>query len=432
MKVLIVGGGGREHALAWKAAQSRLIDELHVAPGNPGIGGFALCHRGVKATDIEGQVALARKLHADLVIVGMDDALALGLVDRLHDAGIKTFGPAKEAARLEWSKGFAKEIMTKASVPTARYGSFTDYEAARAHLEREGVPIVIKADGLALGKGVSVCTTMAEAEAALKAAMLDRAFGEAGARVLIEEFMKGDEVSILAFSDGRTIKQMVSAQDHKPVGDGDTGPNTGGMGTYAPVPAYTPEVARTVQKHILEPVIAAMADRGAPFVGCLFAGLMLTADGPKVLEFNARFGDPEAQVVLPLLENDLLEVLLACVEGRLKDIDLRFREGAAANVVVASPGYPGGYPKGLPIHGLDKAEKLGVRIFHAGTALDDNGVLVTAGGRVLGVMAVGADLREALSRAYAGVEAVQFEGKQYRRDIGWRSLREGTEGRPLR
>lgn len=430
--MLIVGGGGREHALAWKAIQSRLIDELHAAPGNPGIGRFAQCHPGVKPIDIEGQVALARKLNADLVIVGMDDALALGLVDRLFDAGIKAFGPTRNAARLEWSKEFAKEIMTKASVPTARYGSFTNHETARAYLKREGTPIVIKADGLALGKGVSVCMTMAEAEAALKAAMVDKAFGEAGGTVLIEEFMKGDEVSVLAFSDGRTIKQMVSAQDHKPVGEGDTGPNTGGMGAYAPVPAYTLEIARTVQERILEPVIGSMADRGEPFVGCLFAGLMLTPDGPKVLEFNARFGDPEAQVVMPLLENDLVEVLLACVEGRLEDVDLRFREGAAANVVVASPGYPGAYPRGLPIHGLNEAGRLGVTVFHAGTALDENGALVTAGGRVLGVMATGADLREALSRAYAGVEAIEFEGKQYRRDIGWRSLREGTEGRPLR
>ena len=423
MKVMIVGGGGREHALAWKANQSRLVDELHAAPGNPGIGRLAKCHPEVKATDIEGQVSLARKLKPDLVIVGMDDALALGLVDRLSDIGIKPFGPTKEAARLEWSKGFAKEIMTQAGVPTARYRGFTEYESARAYLEHEGAPIVIKADGLALGKGVTVCMTLADAEAALKTAMLDKAFGEAGARVVIEEFMKGDEVSILALSDGRTVKQMVSAQDHKPIGDGDTGPNTGGMGTYAPVPAYTPEISRTVQKRILEPVIAAMADRGSPFVGCLFAGLMLTSDGPKVLEFNARFGDPEAQVVMPLLENDLVEVLLACTEGRLKDMDLRFRQGAAANVVVASPGYPGSYPKGLLLGGLNEAEEQGVTIFHAGTVAKEDGSLVTAGGRVLGVMATGANLREALSRAYAGVDKIQFEGKQYRRDIGWRSLK---------
>ncbi|HWI60486.1 MAG TPA: phosphoribosylamine--glycine ligase [Symbiobacteriaceae bacterium] len=422
MKVLIVGGGGREHALAWKAIQSRLIDELHVAPGNPGIGRFAWCHPHVKATDVEGQVALARKLGVDLVIVGPDDALALGLVDRLAEAGITAFGPTRAAARLEWSKDFAKEIMTKAGVPTASYGSFTDYETAKAYLELQGAPIVIKADGLALGKGVAVCMTMDEAEAALKAVMLDKAFGEAGAKVVLEEFMEGEEVSILCFSDGRTVRQMVAAQDHKRAGEGDTGPNTGGMGTYAPVPAYTPEIARTVQKRILEPTIAAMANRGTPFVGCLFAGLMLTADGPKVVEFNARFGDPEAQVVLPLLENDLLDVMVACVDGRLRDVELSFRPGAAANVVVASPGYPGAYPKGLPIDGLDEADRLGVTVFHAGTAFDDDGALVTAGGRVLGVMATGADLREALARAYAGVEAIHFEGKQYRRDIGWRSL----------
>lgn len=422
MKVLIVGGGGREHALAWKAIQSRLVDELHVAPGNPGIGRFAWCHSGVKATDIEAQVALARQLQADLVIVGMDDALAMGLVDRLAEAGIRAFGPTRAAAKLEWSKEFAKEVMTRAGVPTARYGSFTDYETARAYLELEGAPIVIKADGLALGKGVSVCMTMDEAQAALKAVMLDRAFGEAGARVVMEEFMEGEEVSVLCFSDGRTIRQMISAQDHKRAGEGDTGPNTGGMGTYAPVAAYTPEIARTVQKQILEPVIAAMANRGTPFIGCLFAGLMLTAEGPKVVEFNARFGDPEAQVVLPLLENDLLEVMQACTEGRLKEIELRFREGAAANIVLASPGYPGAYPKGLPIDGLDDADQLGVTVFHAGTAFTENGKLVTAGGRVLGVMATGADLREALARAYAGAEVIRFEGKQYRRDIGWRSL----------
>jgi phosphoribosylamine---glycine ligase len=422
MKVLIVGGGGREHALAWKAIQSPLIDELHVAPGNPGIGRFAWCHPGVKATDYDAQVELAQKLKADLVIIGPDDALAAGLTDRLQAAGIKVFGPTQAAAKLEWSKDFAKEIMTKAGVPTAAYGSFTDYETARAYLELQGAPIVIKADGLALGKGVTVCQTMAEAEEALKAVMLDQAFGKAGAKVVIEEYMEGDEVSILCFSDGRTIKQMVSAQDHKRAGDGDTGPNTGGMGTYAPVPAYTPDIARTVQKRILEPVIAAMANRGTPFVGCLFAGLMLTADGPKVVEFNARFGDPEAQVVLPLLQNDLLDVMLACSEGRLKEVDLRFHAGAAANIVLASPGYPGAYPKGLPIDGLNEADQLGVTVFHAGTTFDDEGILVTSGGRVLGVMATGADLPEALSRAYIGVDAIQFEGKQFRRDIGWRSL----------
>jgi phosphoribosylamine---glycine ligase len=423
MKVLIVGGGGREHALAWKAIQSRLISELHVAPGNPGIGRFAWCHPHIKATDVDAQVDLAQKLKADLVIIGPDDALALGLVDRLKEAGIAAFGPTREAAKLEWSKEFAKEIMTRAGVPTAAYGSFSDYDVALEYVRLQGAPIVIKADGLALGKGVSVCHTLEEAEAALKAVMLDGAFGAAGARVVVEEYMEGQEVSVLAFSDGRTVRQLVAAQDHKPVGEGDTGPNTGGMGTYAPVPAYTPEIARFVQKRILEPVVAAMANRRTPFVGCLFAGLMLTADGPKVVEFNARFGDPETQVVLPLLQNDLLEVMQACIEGRLAEIDLFFAaDAAAANIVLASAGYPGAYLKGFPISGLEEADELGVTIFHAGTAFTEDGELVTAGGRVLGVMAVGTDLRTALDHAYAGAETVQFEGKQYRHDIGWRAI----------
>lgn len=421
MKVLIVGGGGREHALAWKAIQSRELEELHVAPGNPGIGRFAWCHPGVKATDIDGQVELAKKLKVDLVMVGPDDPLALGLVDRLQAEGIKAFGPTRAAARLEWSKEFAKEIMTKAGVPTAAYGSFTDYETALAYLQLQGAPIVIKADGLALGKGVAVCHTMDEAEAFLKAIMLDKAFGEAGAKVVIEEYMEGQEVTILAFSDGRTVRQMVSSQDHKPVGEGDIGPNTGGMGTYAPVPAYTPDIARMVQKRILEPVVAAMANRQTPFVGCLYAGLMLTADGPRVVEFNARFGDPEAQVVLPLLDNDLLEVMLACVDGRLHEITLRWHPAAAANIVLASGGYPGPYQKGIPIENLEEADALGLTVFHAGTAFDEGGQLVTAGGRVLGVMAVGQTVQMALDRAYAGAEAIQFEGKHYRRDIGWRA-----------
>jgi phosphoribosylamine--glycine ligase len=309
-----------------------------VAPGNPGIARFAWCHPHVTATDIEGQVALAQKLQVDLVIVGPDDALAGGLVDRLKDVGIRAFGPTREAARLEWSKEFAKEIMTRAGVPTAAYGSFTDYETAKAYLELQGAPIVIKADGLALGKGVAVCQTMEDAQQFLKAVMQDQAFGQAGAKVVIEEFMEGQEVSVLAFSDGRTVRQLIAAQDHKRAGDGDTGPNTGGMGTYAPVPAYTPEIAATVQKRILEPVVRAMATRGTPFVGCLFAGLMLTAEGPKVVEFNARFGDPEAQVVLPLLQNDLVEVMLACLDARLHEVELTFHEGAAVNIVLASGG----------------------------------------------------------------------------------------------
>ncbi len=421
MNVLIVGGGGREHALAWKVIQSPLIDELHAAPGNPGIGGFAWCHPEVKATDIAAQVALAQKIQAGLVIVGPDDPLALGLVDALTAAGIPAFGPTQAAARLEWSKEFAKEIMTRAGVPTARYGSFTDYASALAYVEMQGVPIVVKADGLALGKGVTVCTSLDQAREALKSILLDQAFGSAGAKVVIEEFMEGEEVSLLALSDGKTIKALVSAQDHKRIGEGDTGPNTGGMGTYAPVPAYTPELAQLVQKQVLEPTIRTMAGRGTPFVGCLFTGLMLTADGPKVVEYNARFGDPEAEVVLPLLENDLVPVLLACIEGRLDQVSLQFRDAAAACVMVASAGYPGAYPKGLPIGGLEEVDARGVTIFHAGTGFDEEGQLVTAGGRVLGVMALGPDVRSALEHAYYGVEAVEFEGKHYRHDIGWRA-----------
>lgn len=426
MKVLIVGSGGREHALAWKVVQSRRVDEIHVAPGNPGISRFAWVHPEVQATDIDGQVALATRLGADLVIIGPEDALALGLVDRLAEAGIRAFGPTQAAARLEWSKEFAKELMVKAGVPTARYGAFTDYATARAYLQAEGAPIVIKADGLAAGKGVRVCATIEEAEQALQEIMLDQAYGSSGARVVIEECLEGPEVSLLAFSDGRTVRPMVSAQDHKRTGEGDTGLNTGGMGTYAPVPTYTAADARFVQKRILEPVVRAMAARGTPYIGCLFAGLMMAADGPKVIEFNARFGDPEAQVVLPLLENDLLDVMLACVEGRLAEVELIHRPGAAVNVVLASGGYPGAYTKGLPISGLVEAERRGVVLFHAGTAVDEEGNLVTAGGRVLGVMAVGEDLRGALDQAYYGIEAIGFEGKTYRRDIAHRALSGGV------
>ncbi|MFO7274733.1 MAG: phosphoribosylamine--glycine ligase [Bacillota bacterium] len=422
MKVLIVGSGGREHALAWKAIQSRHIDELHVAPGNPGIGRFAWCHPDVGATDIAGQVDLARRLGVDLVIVGPEAPLAAGLVDALAEAGIRAFGPTAAAARIESSKAYAKEIMSAAGVPTAAYAVFTDYEQALAYVENRPGPVVIKADGLAAGKGVQVCMRREEARTALRAAMVDRAFAEAGSRVVIEELLEGQEVSVLALSDGRTVKQMVAAQDHKRVGEGDTGPNTGGMGAYAPVPAYTAEVADEVQRRILEPTIAELARRGTPFVGCLFAGLMLTADGPKVIEFNARFGDPEAQVVLPLLENDLLEVIEACLEGRLHEVELRFRPGFAVNIVLASAGYPGPYAKGLPIRGLVEAEQVGVTVFHAGTAFSEEGQVVTAGGRVLGIMATGPTLRAAVDLAYAGAERVEFEGKTYRRDIGWRAL----------
>jgi phosphoribosylamine--glycine ligase len=422
VKVLIVGGGAREHALAWKVIQSPLISELHVAPGNPGIGRFAWCHHMVKATDIPAQVELAKKIGADLVIVGPDDPLALGLVDALQAEGIRAFGPTKAAAQIEWSKAFAKELMREAGIPTARSATFTDFEAALAYVNEQGAPIVVKADGLALGKGVRICMTLAEAQAALKAFMLDKALGAAGSTVVIEEVLSGPEVSIMALTDGKTIKQLVSAQDHKRLGEGDTGPNTGGMGAYAPVPFYTPEIAQRVQSEILEPLVKALAERGAPFVGCLFAGLMLTADGPKVIEFNARFGDPEAEVVLPLLKTDLLAAMAACVEGRLHEVAFAFHEGHTACIMLASGGYPGTYAKGLPIYGLAEADERNVTVFHAGTWVAEDGEIVTNGGRVLGVMAGGPTLADALERAYWGAEAIWFDGKTFRRDIGWQAL----------
>lgn len=421
MKVLVVGGGGREHALVWKLSKSSLLSELHAAPGNAGIAEVATCH-SVPASDISGQVALAQRLDIDFVVVGPDDPLALGLVDALAAVGIKAFGPTRAAAQLEASKAFAKQIMAEAGVPTAASRVFSDYGAASAYLAEHGAPVVIKADGLALGKGVVVAQTMAEAEAGLRQIMHDRAFGQAGATVVIEDCMEGPEVSVLAFCDGRRVRLMPPVQDHKRIGEGDTGPNTGGMGTYTPVPEYTPELAATVETKIIQPVIDTMARRGTPFQGVLFAGLMLTAAGPMVVEFNARFGDPETQVLMPLLENDLLNVLLACTDGRLDQVDAAWRQEACACVVLASGGYPGDYQKGKPVTGLQEARNRGVLLFHAGTAAE-NGAVVTAGGRVMGVVATGPDLKRALAAAYWGVEAVQFEGRYARRDIGWRALR---------
>lgn len=422
MKVLLVGGGGREHALAWRLSQSPKLTELHAAPGNPGIAAFATCHP-VAATDLDGQVALARTLAIDFVVIGPDDPLALGLTDRLNEAGIRAFGPSRAAAQLEWSKAFAKEIMAEAGVPTARYASFTDHEAALAYVRAQGAPLVLKADGLALGKGVIMAPTLAEAEVGLRELMLGSAFGEAGRTVVIEEWLEGPEVSVLALCDGRRALLLPAAQDHKRAGEGDTGPNTGGMGTYCPVPFFGPETARAVEETVFAPVLAAMARRGTPFVGCLFAGLLLTAAGPKVLEFNARFGDPETQAVFPLLEGDLLAALLACAEGHLRGDELTVRPGSAACVVLASGGYPGSYERGLPIAGLDEQGQLpGNLVFHAGTARK-TGQFVTAGGRVLGVVGQGRDLPAALAQAYEGAEHVQFPGKLLRRDIGWQAIR---------
>lgn len=420
MRVHIVGGGGREHTLAWKLAQSPQVAALSAAPGNAGIAQLAACHP-VAATDLQGQIDLCRRLQPDLVVVAPDDPLALGLVDRLSEAGFVCFGPRREAARLEWSKAFAKEVMAAAGVPTAAWAAFTEYDEARCYLHECGAPVVVKADGLALGKGVMVCQTLAEADAALHQIMVERAFGAAGDRVIIEEMLAGQEVSVLAFTDGATVVAMPPSQDHKRIGEGDTGPNTGGMGTYTPVPVYTTELHDQVMRTIMQPVVREMRSRGAPFQGCLYAGIILTERGPMVLEFNARFGDPETQVVLPLLESDLAAVMLACARGTLAGADVRWTDGAAVCVVMASGGYPGAYAKGKPIAGLADAQAAGCLVFHAGTAQEGEAV-VTAGGRVLGVVGLGADLAAARAAAYRGAEQISFDGAYLRRDIALRAL----------
>lgn len=417
MKVLIVGSGGREHAIAWKVAQSKKVDKIYCAPGNAGISEVAECVP-IGAMEFDKLVAFAKEKEIDLVIVGMDDPLVGGLVDELEAAGIRTFGPRKNAAILEGSKVFSKDLMKKYDIPTAGYENFTDPEAAIAYLETAKFPIVLKADGLALGKGVLICQNLEEAKEGVKTIMLDKKFGTAGNEMVIEEFMTGREVSVLSFVDGKTIKTMTSAQDHKRAGDGDTGLNTGGMGTFSPSPFYTKEVEEFCNKYIYQKTVDAMAAEGREFKGIIFFGLMLTEDGPKVLEYNARFGDPEAQVVLPRMKNDLIEVAEACIDGTLDQVDLKFEDNAAVCVVLASEGYPVSYEKGFPISGLDEFNKHeGYYCFHAGTKFDGDHI-VTNGGRVLGVTAKGKDLKEARANAYAATEWVQFKNKYMRHDIG--------------
>jgi len=417
MDILIVGGGGREHAVAAKLAQSKKVDKLYCAPGNGGIGEIAEC-RDVGATDIEGMVALAKELKVDLVAVVPDDPLALGMVDALEAAGIPAWGPDKAAAVIEGSKVFAKDLMRKYGIPTAGYAVFDDVDGARAYISTQSYPLVVKADGLALGKGVIICQDKSEAEDALTTIMVDKKFGDSGDRVVIEEFIEGPEVSILAFSDGKTVLPMVSAQDHKRAYDGDRGPNTGGMGTFSPAPQYTPEVAAEVTRTIIRPTVEAMAAEGRPFKGVLYFGLMLTAAGPKVLEYNARFGDPEAQVVLPRLKTDLLEIFLAIREERLHEIKLEWKNDAAVCVVLASGGYPIAYQKGYPITGLDAfAGRDDLMVYHAGTKRVD-GQYLTNGGRVLGLTALAPTLEDAIEKAYAHLGAIDFQDKQYRTDIG--------------
>ena len=421
MKILVIGGGGREHTLAWKLAQSPQAEKIYAIPGNPGMAKIAECENGISIEDNEALVAFAKEKGVELVVVGPEVPLTNGLVDAMNGAGIRAFGPTRAAAELEGSKSFAKDIMQKYGIPTAKYRVFTDAASARDYVQAEGAPIVIKADGLAAGKGVVVAQTVDEALTALNNIMEDRSFGSAGARVVVEECMFGEEASLLAFTDGETIVPMVSSQDHKRAFDGDKGPNTGGMGTYAPAPVMTNELVQEATEKILRPIIAAMKKEGRPYKGCLYAGLMITEAGPKVVEFNARFGDPETQVVLPLLKSDLLEIMLACCDGRLAEQDIKWSDGAAVCVVMASDGYPGGYPKGLPIKGVEQAEADGALVFHAGTAERD-GRLVTAGGRVLGVVARAADIRSAVDDVYAAVSRIHFHGAQYRHDIAHRAL----------
>lgn len=417
MKVLIVGSGGREHAIAASVAKSKKVSKIYCAPGNAGIGLIAECVP-IGAMEFDKLTAFAKEKEIDLVIVGMDDPLVGGLVDEMEAAGIPTFGPRKNAAILEGSKAFSKDLMKKYNIPTAAYENFDSADEALKYLETAQFPIVLKADGLALGKGVLICNTYEEAKDGVKSIMLDKQFGTAGNKMVIEEFMTGREVSVLSFVDGKTIKTMTSAQDHKRAKDGDQGLNTGGMGTFSPSPFYTKEVDEFCKKYIYQATVDAMAAEGRPFQGVIFFGLMLTEKGPKVLEYNARFGDPEAQVVLPRMKNDIIEVMQACIEGTLDQVDLQFEDNAAVCVVLASDGYPVSYEKGFVIHGLQNFEdKDGYYCFHAGTKQTPEGI-VTNGGRVLGITAKGADLKEARANAYQATEWITFENKYMRHDIG--------------
>ena len=416
MNVLVVGGGGREHAIVRTLAKSPKIDALYCAPGNGGIAAQAQCVP-IKATDVEAMVAWAKEHAMDFVVVAPDDPLALGMVDALEAAGIPAFGPRANAAVIEASKVFSKGLMAKYHIPTAKYRAFTDLEEALGYIRQEGAPIVVKADGLALGKGVVVAQTVAEAEEAARSMMADGKFGAAGSQVVIEECMTGPEVTVLCFVDGEHIAPMPPSRDHKRAFDGDQGPNTGGMGAISPAPGYTPELAHRCMEEIFRPTVAALKAEGRPFQGVLYFGLMLTPDGPKVVEYNARFGDPECQAVLSLLETDLMDILLACRSGTLDQLDIRWKDAAACCLVLASGGYPAKYATGYPIDGLDEAEQTAV-VFHAGTKRDEDGTIRTSGGRVLGVTAVGETLDAAIDGAYAAAGHISFQDMHFRADIG--------------
>lgn len=415
MKVLVVGGGGREHAICWKLAQSPRVTRLFCAPGNAGIAQVANCVN-VKATDVDGMVRWAKDNAMDFVVVAPDDPLALGMVDALEAAGIPAFGPRANAAVIEASKAFSKELMKKYRIPTAQYETFTDLDKALRYIEAQGAPIVVKADGLALGKGVVVASTVDEAKTAAREMMEGKKFGESGSTVVIEECMTGPEVTVLAFADGEHVRPMPASQDHKRAYDGNQGPNTGGMGAISPPPQYTPEIARRCMEEIFLPTIKALKAEGQPFHGVIYFGLMLTPDGPRVVEYNARFGDPECQAVLSLLEVDLMDIFTACREGALDQLDIRWKDMAACCLVLASGGYPLDYKKGYPISGLEEAGKSAV-VFHAGTAEQD-GQIVTNGGRVLGVTALGGTLGEAIDNTYAAAKPITFTDMHFRTDIG--------------
>jgi len=422
LKILVVGGGGREHALVRKIKKSPKVKEIHCAPGNGGISAEGVHCEPIKATDISAMVNYAARQAFDLVVVAPDDPLVMGMADALEAHGIAAFGPSKAAAAIEGSKVFAKELMLRHGIPTASHKSFDDPGKALDYIQSLGEwPVVIKADGLALGKGVVIAQDLAEAHDAVRRMMKEKIFGESGSRIVVERFLSGPEVSVLAFCDGKAVVPMVSAMDHKRVFAGNQGPNTGGMGAVAPNPHYTPEVAERCMSEIFLPTIRAMESEGHPFKGCLYFGLMLTKDGPVVIEYNCRFGDPETQVTLPLLETDLVEIMLACREGRLSGLDIRWKECAAACVALASAGYPGTYSTGLQIEGLDEAGQLQgseAVIYHAGTMQGEGGHFLTAGGRVLGITATGDSLRAALDKAYEAVNRVSFQGMHYRDDIG--------------
>ncbi len=418
MKVLIVGGGGREHAIAWKAAQSKKVDKLYCAPGNAGIAEAAECV-DIGVMDFDKLIAFAKEKEIDLTVVAPDDPLAAGAVDAFEAAGLRVFGPRKNAAIIEGSKAFSKDLMKKYNIPTAAYETFDSPKAALSYVETADMPIVLKADGLALGKGVLICQTREEAKEGVKTLMLDKQFGSAGDRIVVEEFLTGREVSVLSFVDGRTVKVMTSAQDHKRAGDGEKGLNTGGMGTFSPSPFYTKEIDEFCRKNIFQPTVDAMRAEGREFKGIIFFGLMLTPKGPKVLEYNARFGDPETQVVLPRMKNDIIDLFEACIDQTLDQVELEFEDNAAVCVVLASEGYPEHYEKGYVISGLEKfKENPGYYVFHAGSKWNEKGKMVTNGGRVLGVTAVGKDLKEARANAYKAADWVEFGNKYMRHDIG--------------